>query len=77
MRRRVAGWITDAADAVDRDELTVATFNIWFDASTPKQRYRAIADLLSRAHDRMSIVLQEVTPAHSDVFLGQPWIRDD
>ncbi len=67
---------TDAevAGDVERDELTLATFNIWFDSKYAEQRYLAIADLLSRrAPDIM--VFQEVTPAALSVFLAQPWIR--
>ncbi len=65
----------DIAGAVDRDELTLATFNIWLDSKHAEQRYLAIAHLLSRrAPDIM--VFQEVTPATLSVFLDQPWIRD-
>src|SRR5918997_1703987 len=36
-------WVQiDATGAVDRDELTVATFNIWFDNQYAEQRYLAI-----------------------------------
>ena len=66
----------DAAGAVDRDELTLATFNIWNDAKHADERYHAIAELLSRrAPDIM--VFQEVTPAALAVLLDQPWIRDE
>lgn len=65
----------NAAAAVDRDELTLSTYNIWFDSKHARARYLAIADLLSaRTPDIM--VFQEVTPAALDVFLAQPWIRD-
>jgi tyrosyl-DNA phosphodiesterase 2 len=65
----------DAAGAVDRDELTVATFNIWFDAHFADDRYLAIAELLSRDMPDV-MVFQEVTPAALKVFLTQPWIRE-
>lgn len=65
----------DAAGAVDRDALTVATFNIWFDAHFADERYLAIAELLSRDMPDV-MVFQEVTPAALDVFLAQPSIRD-
>ena len=65
----------DAPVAVDRDELTVATFNIWFDDFHAEQRYLAIADLLCERRPDV-IVLQEVTPAALEIFLGQPWLRD-
>ena len=38
----------DAAGAVDRDELTLATFNVWNDPKHAEERYLAIAELLSR-----------------------------
>lgn len=64
-----------AAGGVDRDELTLTTFNIWFDGYHAEPRYLAIAELLSnRAPDVM--VFQEVTPAALTVFLAQPWIRE-
>ena len=52
----------DAASAVDRDELTLATYNIWFDSKHAEQRYLAIAELLSRRTPDI-MVFQEVTPA--------------
>lgn len=66
----------DAAGVVDRDEVTVATYNIWYDNYHREARYRAIADLLS---ERMPdvIVLQEVTPSALEIFLAQPWVRDE
>jgi tyrosyl-DNA phosphodiesterase 2 len=65
----------DAAGAVDRDELTLATFNIWFDTYFANERYLAIAELLSRDMPDI-MVFQEVTPAALTVFLAQPWIRE-
>ncbi len=70
------GWLgADAAVAVDRDELTIATFNIWFDDYYAEQRYLAIADLLCERRPDV-IVLQEVTPEALEIFLEQPWVRD-
>ncbi|MET0702178.1 MAG: endonuclease/exonuclease/phosphatase family protein [Mycobacterium sp.] len=66
----------DAAGAVDLDELTVATFNIWFDDYHAEPRYQAIADLLSRNRPDI-MVFQEVTPRALEVFLSQPWLRAD
>ena len=66
---------TEAAGQVDRDALTLSTYNIWFDSKHAEQRYIAIADLLStRTPDIM--VFQEITQAALDVFLAQQWIRD-
>jgi tyrosyl-DNA phosphodiesterase 2 len=61
--------------AVDRDVLTVATYNIWFNDLFAERRYRAIADVLSRESPDV-MVFQEVTPTALEVFLAQPWIRD-
>jgi tyrosyl-DNA phosphodiesterase 2 len=66
----------DAAGAADLDELSVATFNIWFDDYHAEQRYQAIADLLSRNRPDV-MVFQEVTPRSLAVLLAQPWIRAD
>ena len=63
------------ASAVDRDELILTTFNVWFDTYFADQRYRAIAQLLSgKMPDVM--VFQEITPTALSVFLAQPWIRE-
>ena len=59
---------------VPRDELTVATFNVWFSDVHAEERYRAIADLLSRKMPDV-MVFQEITPSALAVFLAQPWIR--
>ncbi len=64
-----------ASGAVDRDELTLTTYNIWFDSSQAQERYAAIADLLSRDLPDV-MVFQEVTPAALTLFLAQPWIRE-
>lgn len=70
-------WVgADDARATDCDELTVATFNIWFDDYHAEQRYRAIADLLCARRPDV-VVLQEVTPAAEELFLEQKWIRDE
>lgn len=66
----------DPADAGRRDELTVATFNIWNDAYFAQQRYHAIAALLQRELPDV-MVFQEVTPAALEVFTTQSWIRSD
>lgn len=70
-------WVeVDDAQSADRDELTVATFNIWFDEYHAEQRYRAIADLLRERRPDV-IVLQEVTPGALEIFLDQEWIREE
>jgi tyrosyl-DNA phosphodiesterase 2 len=66
----------DDARAVDRDELIVTTFNVWFESYFAEQRYRAIVQLLSREMPDV-MVFQEITPAALDIFLAQPWIRED
>lgn len=65
----------DEGGTAERDQLTVATFNIWFDELHREQRYRAIAELLSRELPDV-MVFQEVTGAALEVFLAQPWIRE-
>ena len=66
--------VIDAGGAVDRDELTLTTFNIWFNSYFADERYGAIADLLSRDLPDV-MVFQEVTPSALTMFLAQPWIR--
>ena len=63
------------AGAVDRDELTLTTFNVWFDTYFADQRYRAIAQLLAREMPDV-MVFQEITDAAMSTFLSQPWIRE-
>ena len=69
-------WINvDAAGAVDRDELALSAYNIWYDSHFADKRYRYIEDLFSR--DKPDVmVFQEVTAEALDVFLSQPGIRD-
>jgi tyrosyl-DNA phosphodiesterase 2 len=64
----------ETASQVARDELTLVTFNIWFSDFHAEERYRAIADVLSRKMPDV-MVFQEVTPSALAVFLAQPWIR--
>jgi tyrosyl-DNA phosphodiesterase 2 len=65
----------DETSIVSRDRLIVTTFNVWFDTYFAEQRYRAIAQLLSRELPDV-MMFQEVTPAALDIFLAQPWIRE-
>ena len=67
----------DRADSgsADRERLTLATFNIWFNELHRQERYRAISELLSRELPDV-MVFQEVTRAALEVFLAQPWIRE-
>jgi len=68
-------WIdVDTTGAVDRSELTLTTFNIWFNDLFAEERYRAIADILSRITPDI-MVFQEVTPTALRVLLAAPWIR--
>jgi tyrosyl-DNA phosphodiesterase 2 len=68
-------WVEGGgAASVVRDELVVATFNVWFSDLHDQARYRAIADLLARKMPDV-MVFQEVTPAALAVFLAEPWIR--
>jgi tyrosyl-DNA phosphodiesterase 2 len=69
-------WVDADAAGAARNELTVATFNIWFDEYHAEQRYLTIADLLGERRPDV-IALQEVTPAALKTFLDQPWVRDE
>jgi tyrosyl-DNA phosphodiesterase 2 len=63
-----------AVGPTPRDELMVATYNIWFGDYHAEQRYRVIADVLARNMPDI-MVFQEVTPAALEIFLAQPWVR--
>lgn len=68
-------WVgVDDTGDTERDDLTLATYNIWFGDHHADERYRAIANLLS-AHTPDVICFQEVTSKAVDDFLRQPWIR--
>jgi tyrosyl-DNA phosphodiesterase 2 len=75
-RRRVPVEPAPApAGSADLDELVITTYNVWNDGKYARERYLAIAQLLSpRAPDIM--VFQEITSTALDVLLGQQWIRD-
>lgn len=64
-----------AATPVDCDDLTVTTYNIWNDSKHAEDRYRAIAQLLSRRRPDV-MVFQEVTPAALDILTAQDWVRE-
>jgi tyrosyl-DNA phosphodiesterase 2 len=74
-RRSVPVENADAATSVVRDELTLTTYNVWNDTKHAADRYRAIAQLLSRRNPDL-MVFQEVTPIAIDVLLAERWIRD-
>ena len=68
-------WVDGGGAApVARDELVLATFNVWFGDVHAEERFRAIADVLSRKMPDV-MVFQEVTPAALEILLAQPWIR--
>lgn len=68
--------IQPSSEHLDRDSLTLATFNIWFGNYYMEARYNAIANLL-QAHQPDIIALQEVTINALDQFLEQQWIREN
>lgn len=70
-----AGWVaaTPAHD-VRRSQLSISTFNVWFDPFFSDRRYQAIADLLA-ADPPDVMVFQEVTDVAHENFLAQRWIR--
>jgi tyrosyl-DNA phosphodiesterase 2 len=61
--------------AAEREELTLATYNIWFSDYFADERYRAIAEVLA-ADTPDVIVLQEVTTAALTTLLAHPGIRE-
>jgi tyrosyl-DNA phosphodiesterase 2 len=68
-------WTTAArSGGVSRDELSLTTYNIWFDEYYAAQRHQAITDLLARNPPDV-MVFQEVTPEALAIFDAQPWIR--
>lgn len=71
-----AGWVAATAlrDA-SRSQLSVSTFNVWFDPFFAEKRYQAVADLLA-ADPPDVMVFQEITDASLEVLLAQPWIRE-
>lgn len=60
---------------VPADRISLATYNIWCDPWHAEQRYRTIADELSR-HAPDIMVFQEVTETARRVLLEQRWIRE-
>jgi len=66
--------VTVDADST-RDDLTLATYNIWLSGHHSDERYGAIAQMLSE-HSPDVVVFQEVTPRALAAFLAQPWIRE-
>ncbi|MGZ6778630.1 MAG: endonuclease/exonuclease/phosphatase family protein [Mycobacterium sp.] len=70
------GWtVSGTAKAVDCEEFTITTYNIWNDTTHAEARYLAIAQLLSRRQPDV-MVFQEVTPVALEIFTAQDWIRD-
>jgi tyrosyl-DNA phosphodiesterase 2 len=73
---RTARWTeVEPAATVDRNELTITTYNVWNDSKHAEDRYLAIAELLSQRSPDI-VVFQEITPTAFEVFLEQPWIRE-
>ena len=71
-------WIIGKAhpEDIQRDTLTLATFNIWFDDYFAMERHQAIADILE-LHRPDFIALQEVTYTSLNLFLSQKWIQQE
>ena len=71
-----ARWVPVApVSNVVCDEITLSTYNIWFDDRFAAERFAAIADMMS-AHRPDVMVFQEVTAAALHQFLGATWIRE-
>lgn len=72
---RTNRWVdVETVAAVERDDLTLATYNIWFSDFFAHARYRAIAQVLAAEMPDV-MVFQEVTSAALTELLAQPWIR--
>ena len=72
---RTDRWLdVQEAPEVERDDLTVVTYNIWFSDYWAEERYHAIAKMLS-AEAPDVIAFQEVTSGALAEFLAQPWLR--
>jgi tyrosyl-DNA phosphodiesterase 2 len=72
---RTNQWVdVDTVSAAERDDLTLATYNIWFSDYWANERYRAAAQVLAADMPDV-IVFQEVKSAALTEFLAQPWIR--
>lgn len=69
-------WTASGAPKpVDRNELSLTTYNVWNDSKHAVERYLAIAQLLSRREPDI-MVFQEITPAALDVLANPDWVRD-
>jgi len=71
-------WTTASGTLVSsrRADMTVATFNVWFDEFEREARWDALLDLLQRC-DADIIALQEVTPPFLARMLRKSWLRSD
>ena len=69
-------YMDTPTEDVQRDTITLATFNIWFGEHYAEARYDAISDLLE-PHLPDFIAFQEVIPKSLQQFLSKPWIREN
>jgi endonuclease/exonuclease/phosphatase family metal-dependent hydrolase len=74
-RRNVPVVNADGVTAVNTEKLTLTTYNVWHDPKHARQRYLAIAQLLSRREPDV-MVFQEITPASLEVLVAPAWIRE-
>ena len=56
-------------------QLTVVTYNVWFDPLEQKRRWQALLDDVAR-RDADVIAFQEVTRPFLAMLTGQRWVRD-
>lgn len=64
----------DDAGPVGAEQLSCATFNVWFDALVFERRAAALLELLAGC-DADVIALQEVTPRLLERILASDWVR--
>lgn len=68
-------WVEGSPEREMPSEITIVTFNTWFDPLYRAERTGALIDLLS-ACDADVIALQEVTRPLLEVLTGVPWLRE-
>ena len=59
---------------VERCRLTLATYNVWFDAYRLERRLAAVLEEVRRCAPHL-VALQEVTERHLELILSRDWIR--
>lgn len=69
-------YTSGVTQAATLEQLTIATFNVWFAPTFFNERCQALLALLAQ-HTPDIIALQEVTPAFLQQILSEPWVQAD